>query len=467
MPRPAPTTFKVGKVQGYLRGQVWYLCYHEHGRRHRPRVGWDLKAAKQLAAQINAQLAVGSPAALSFEPLSVPELRRRWLDHHEHVLRSSAHTVARYRTATEHLLRYLAAHPVKSASYFTVAHAGAFARHLRSVEVSPNGHANTPKRALMDKGLKYVLECCRALFAFAAKRRHLPPYADNPFSALEVDRIPVERARPIVLMTAHQERAFLEACDDWQFPLFLTLLLTGLRPGEACHLLLPDDLDLDAHVVRVRNKPSLGWQVKTRNERDVPLVPVLAEVLTAHVSGRAWGTVFCRRRWSAGTCRAWADSAASAERELQRRQMDGQSAVVPSDGPASRVRVARGLWRDLGAVEPDRVRIEFIRAARRIGLSGCTAPKVLRHMFATALQDARVDPLIRNLLMGHASAGVRAAGYGLGMTAVYSHSQPETVRRQLEEALADRPGIEIALGRVASWASDRCDGAPARHCDDG
>ena len=37
MPRPAPTTFKVGKVQGYLRGRVWYLCYHEHGRRHRPR----------------------------------------------------------------------------------------------------------------------------------------------------------------------------------------------------------------------------------------------------------------------------------------------------------------------------------------------------------------------------------------------------------------------------------------------
>src|SRR5262245_65751374 len=71
--------FRVGKVRAYLRGQVWYLCYHDNGRRHRPRVGPDRDAARQLAAQINAQLAVGAPAALSFAPLPIPELRRRWL----------------------------------------------------------------------------------------------------------------------------------------------------------------------------------------------------------------------------------------------------------------------------------------------------------------------------------------------------------------------------------------------------
>src|SRR5262249_4090278 len=72
-----------------------------------------------------------------------------------------------------------------------------------------------------------------------------------------------------------KKKAFLEACDDWQFPLFLTLMLTGLRTGELTHLLLPDDLDLSAGLLRVRNKPALGWHVKTRNERDIPLVPVL------------------------------------------------------------------------------------------------------------------------------------------------------------------------------------------------
>jgi hypothetical protein len=35
----------------------------------------------------------------------------------------------------------------------------------------------------------------------------------------------------IVLLTEQQEKQFLEACDDWQLPIFATLLLTGLRPS--------------------------------------------------------------------------------------------------------------------------------------------------------------------------------------------------------------------------------------------
>src|SRR5438045_2501282 len=57
-------SFRIGKVQAYLRGHIWYLCYHENGLRRRPRVGTDRDAARQLAAQINAQLEVGAPSAL-------------------------------------------------------------------------------------------------------------------------------------------------------------------------------------------------------------------------------------------------------------------------------------------------------------------------------------------------------------------------------------------------------------------
>jgi len=83
-------------------------------------------------------------------------------------------------------------------------------------------------------------------------------------------------------------------------------------------------------------------------------------------------------------------------------------------------------------------------------LSGQTAPKVLRHQFATKLQEKRVDPLIRNVLMGHASADSRSAGHGLGMTAVYTHSRPETVKEQLLAALEDCPAISIAR----EWLED-------------
>jgi hypothetical protein len=84
---------RVGRVTVYLRGEVWYVYYYENGQRVRRRLGGSWLEAKQLTAQVNGQLATGAPAMLSFEPVSIPELRQRWLDHHEHVLRSSVATI--------------------------------------------------------------------------------------------------------------------------------------------------------------------------------------------------------------------------------------------------------------------------------------------------------------------------------------------------------------------------------------
>jgi integrase len=452
-------SFRVGRVHGYLRSRIWYLDYFDQGRRRRPRVGSDSSAAKQLAAQINAQLEVGAPAALSFEPINLHKLRQRWLDHHEVVLRSSVHTVNRYRTATDHLLRFLELNPVRHAALFHARHAEEFVAYLRKIKVSPNGHANTTKRPLMDQGLQFILECCRSLFGYAAKRRHLAPYAENPFRILEIDRIPIENCRSIVLMSPEQEQAFLEACDDWQFPLFLTLMLTGLRPGELCHLLLPEDLDLNNGVLHIRNKPQLGWQVKTRNERDIPLVPSLVDVLSIHNQCRRWGPVF-RRRTAPIQSETWA-TRVDLECELAQRV----DLAIQSNGEelsrGQRLRIARRFWRELGAIDEDRIRLEFIRVCKRIGLPSSSAPKVLRHQFATALQEGRVDPLIRNELMGHVAAGSRTAGHGLAMTAVYTHTRAETRREQLLGAFEPRPAVTFSK----LWVSQRREHAGLSNCD--
>jgi integrase len=441
------TSFRVGRVQAYLRGSVWYLCYHEQGRRHRPRVGPDRQAARQLAAQINAQIQNGAPAALSFTPVSVPELRQRWLAHHEQVLCSSVHTLDRYRTATDYLLRFERdIRPVRSAAQFQVAHAEEFVRYLRTLRVAPNGHPHARLRPLRDTGVRYILETCRALFSYAHKRRHLSPYAENPFAMLELGRIPIEDARPLLLFDAEQERLFLQGCDNWQFPLFLTLLLTGLRPGELTHLLLPQDLDLEAGLLRIRNKPQLGWQVKTRNERDIPLVPVLIAVPRGVVGHRITGPVFRRRRFTAGPEPLLSGLPLSALQEEFREWMERREAQAARPfGRAERLRQAKQVWRDAGAIKEDRIRLEFMAVTRKIGLPEATAPKLLRHLFATALQDANVDPLIRNELMGHTAWAGRRAGSGLGMTAVYTHTRPETRREQLQAALQRRPALGVAL----------------------
>jgi integrase len=444
-----PKTLRVGKVTVYLRGSVWYLRYHEQRRRRQVRAGPDKDAARRLAAQVNGQLENGLPAATSFEPLSLPDLQRRWLDHHEHVLRSSLATIHRYRTATDHLLTFAGTvRPTRLVSHFDPPCAEAFVRHLRQVQVAPNGHAGAAKRTLRDKGVKFILEVCRNLFNFALKRRHLPPYTENPFTVIQIERMPVEDAKPITLLTPDQETAFFNACNDWELPIFLTLALTGLRPGELTHLLLPDDLDLTTGYLFVRNKPHLGWQVKTRNERSVPLIPELVAVLQEVIGARKTGPVFLRAKfWNGAHPPLSGLPYAELVATIERRALADGMALDMRD---ARQKICRRVWTDLGGIRETCLRDVFMGLTRVGSLPGLTAPKMWRHMFATCLQDANVDPLIRNELMGHTPANARAAS-GLAMTGVYTHSQPSTIRRQLTQALACRS----ALASARAWLAKR------------
>lgn len=442
-------SFRIGRVRAFLRGRVWYLAYYELGKRRQPRVGPDRQEAKQLAAEINGQLEVGAPSALGFQPISVAELRQNWLNHHELVRRSALGTICRYRSATQHLLDFLVdSRPLRRVSDFRPQHASEFVQYLRHKKVAPNGHRHARKRLLRDTGVKFVLETCCSLFNYAIRHRHLPPYADNPFRTIEVSRIPVEDSKIVIPFTPEQEVQLLQACDDWQFSIFLTLLFTGMRPGELVHLLLPEDLDLEGGWLRIRNKAQLGWQVKTRNERDIPLVPILKDVLSRYLATRTTGPVFVQRRCFtgyqpplAGRSRKMLDQEASKRLLMQERDLGSPSSRV------SRQEVTRTIWRDLGALKEDWIRKDFMLLTKAIGLPEITAPKTLRHSFATILQDANVDPLIRNELMGHVPASFGLSGCSLGMTAIYTHTRPETKRRYMEAAFAERPALEYARER--------------------
>jgi hypothetical protein len=177
---------RVGRVSFYEHHGAWRIYHRDGTRQVRKRVAETEDAAEQVAAQVNSQLSTGSPTLFAFEPVTVEELRRRYLDHHEHVLGSTCATVRRYQAATQHLIDFVAsaggpqhAHQIRLDD---------FVRYLRTTEVSSNGHQNTAKRRLRQKRIRFILEVCRSLFAFAAKRRHMPPYAENPFSELGLER---------------------------------------------------------------------------------------------------------------------------------------------------------------------------------------------------------------------------------------------------------------------------------------
>jgi len=154
---------RVGRVSYFFHHGGWYIYYRDGPRQVRRRVADTEEAAAQIAAQVNAQLAASLPTAFSFTPIDLPELRRRFLEYHENVLRSSLATVRRYRSATQHLENYALQHGRTRPAH--TLDGEAFARYLRSIRVAPNGHENAKRRSLRDKGVRYVLETCRSMYA--------------------------------------------------------------------------------------------------------------------------------------------------------------------------------------------------------------------------------------------------------------------------------------------------------------
>jgi len=425
-----PLRKRIGKVSYYLHHGSWWVYYLDGERQVCRRTGPDEKAAETIAAQVNAQLATAAPTMFSFQPLAMSELCQQFLDHHEHVLRSSVATIRRYRTALRHLENFATRNrgPVQAQDI----DADRFVRYLRTINVAPNGHKNAAKRKLRDKGILFILEVCRNLYTFAGRKRHLPPYTENPFTELAGSRFRIEDAKRIFVFDAQSERAFFKAAGTWDFPIFFTLAKSGVRSGELIHLLI-EDLDLDGGWMHIRDKPDLGWRIKTRRDRSIPLVPELAAILRQVIGTRQAGPVFLRERFVANRAPLAGATRQRMAQVLARRINQTERQPDQELDREGKARIASAVWRDAGAVKADRIRLLFIRVATKAGLGEVTCPKSFRHSFATLLQDANVDPLIRQITLGHASSGT--AGGALGMTSIYTHTRPETQRQEILRAL--------------------------------
>ena len=241
---------RVGKVSVYAHHGAWWLYYRDGGLPVRRKVAKTRPEAEQVAAQINAQLSNGAPTLLAFTPVTAPELRQRFLDYHESVLKSSMGAVRRYRAATRHLEDFVGQPPLPPQAHEV--RPDAFAAYLRRIEVAPNGHQNTAKRKLRDKGAQFILETCRSMYTFALKRRHLPPYAGNPFSELPLDRLKIEDAKPIFVFDADVELAFFQVVVQFGF------LALGFRASARQTVPLPTRLI--APVLHLQEPPRLLGQ---------------------------------------------------------------------------------------------------------------------------------------------------------------------------------------------------------------
>lgn len=170
--------------------------------------------------------------------------------------------------------------------------------------------------------------------------------------------------------------------------------------------------------------------------------------LTRTSVSRNYGTVFVQPRFGVERLAPWTGSARTCLVELGRRV----AASELRDGTLlTRERQAdecRRLWRDCGQIKTDTIRTRVARLSRRTQVAALATPKVFRHVFATVLQEGRVDPLIRNELLGHIPESGPRNGGGLGMTANYTHTRFDTKRDQLLAAFANHPCLPLLRQRL-------------------
>ena len=163
---PSPR-FRVGKVSVYEHHGAWWLYYRENGRVVRSKVADKKDDAERIADQVNAQVTNGSPTLLSFDPISVADLRQQFLDYHEHVLNSALGTISRYRAATHHLVEFVGQHARQQRAHEVRPHV--FAAYLRKLKVAPNGHKHSAKRRLRDNREELEAELRGRISAVRAK----------------------------------------------------------------------------------------------------------------------------------------------------------------------------------------------------------------------------------------------------------------------------------------------------------
>lgn len=365
---------RVVQVSYYRHHGGWHIYYRDGIRQVQRRAGDTEETASQVAAQVNAQLAVAAPTLFSFTPLSVQELRCKFLDHHEHVIRSSLATISRYKAATQHLENFASTAAPNSPAHLL--DGDQFVRYLRTIRIAPNGHDNCAKSSLRDKGIRFILETCRALYGFAAKKRHLPPYGENPFAGLGGKKFRVEDAKPVFVFEAATELKLLQAANDWSFPIHFILAKTGVRVGELVHLLV-EDLDLNGGWLHVRNKPELGWRIKTGRQRAVPLIDEVVSVFRRVIGGRTAGLVFRKETFRAADCPLGDASHQRLAKEVERRVAGVENGAAMPLPRTAEAQLARTVWRDAGATNSDRVRSSFTRLTGALGAGERQLPQEL------------------------------------------------------------------------------------------
>jgi integrase len=416
----------------YKRGGTYSLYYRERGATKRCKLDGGLAVARATASKVAAALGENRPSPVGHSRTAPDVMVAGFLGYVAQVQRLAPRTQDRYRAALDRLLEFCKGGRDRRGGPRGRDDRRGFRALAARPDPDPQRGRKGKRDAYKTGGIKFILSTCRTAFNWAGKRRMLAAFAPNPFSSFPIDKL---RDRDAGEQHKHvfspaQEAAFFRACDDWQLGIFTALASLGLGVGELAHLLV-EDVDFEAGVIEVRSKPELFWNVKTGRRRQLPLVPVIRELLTRLIGDRKAGFVFLNEEFAAGRARPAVAFALPRAFLAHLRKVTAELLTGRPDAPEKeRRRAVMAICRTLGQIPEKRVRGEFMKLTRHIGCPEFTRAHDLRHLFSSRAQEAGMNPLLVQELLGHTT---------LDMTRRYTHLGMDA-KREAFEKLSPTPG---------------------------
>ena len=421
---------RIGRVTVYKRGTSYYLYFREGKKSVRRKVDGNLATARATAAKVSASLEEGSPSPFGFARRSVDEVILGFLQYCEEVQGLALRTIDRYRAALEHLRQFTRAELGEvGAEQVTEGSVEDFIKWLRRQSRSRNGAKSGEQDGYTDSGIRFILCTSRTAFNWASKRKYLPPYAENPFSAFPIDRTFSREEEEVRIFTPDEQRAFFETCDPWQRTIFLTLAGYGLRVGELVHLLV-SDVRLEEAVFVIRSKAAMFWRVKTQRERSLPILPELRGLFERLVGERAEGLLFLNRPITDGRKQPRERFGSAREFTVRLEELADEARSGGASGEKEIKRAVTAFLREVGQIPEKRIRQEFMKLSAKIGCPEVTRVHSLRHLFSTRAQELGMNPLLVQGILGHKT---------LEMTSKYTHFGMEAKRLAVSQMLKEDP----------------------------
>ncbi len=253
----------------YKRENNWYLDYYYKGRRFKKAIGHSKKLAEFAKKDIEVKIARNELGFIEAKK-KIEDFISEYTDYIK--VNKRFKTAQRYVEIINNFKLFLESYP-----YVVLLSdiKGQLIEKYKSERI----------KKIKPVTVNYELRFLKALFAYAIKYGYLK---NNPLALIETFKVTAKSPR---FFDKEETRLIMDNCGKRLYPIFTTLLYTGMRMGELKNLEW-DDIDFKNRLIRIRVKSF--WEPKNSKPRGIPINDELLQVLKDIKRRARW--VFCNKK---------------------------------------------------------------------------------------------------------------------------------------------------------------------------